>query len=98
MVSQMILKVYPVHLSLLGELLEYGAEGVGDDQDHDHQPNHQDQQSRKDVPDVLEMSNFHPGSNFSEWKVTFKVIPLYQGSFTSSCIAACNGKCEKRKR
>ena len=87
----MILKVYPVHLSLLGELLEHGAEGVGDDQDHDDESDHEDQQSRKDVPDILQMSNSHPGSDFSEWKVTFKVIPLYQGSFTSSCMPACNG-------
>ena len=57
------LKVYPVHLPLLGELLEDGAEGVGDDQDHDHETDHQDQQSRKDVPDVLEMSNSHPVSD-----------------------------------
>ena len=84
-------KVYPVHLPLLGKLLKHGAEGVWDDQDHDDQPNHQDQQSRKDVPDVLEMLNSHPVSGLCLSKVTFKVIPLYQGSFTSSCMPACNG-------
>ena len=46
--------VYPVHLPLLSQLLEDWAEGVGNDEDHDHEPDHQDQQGWKDVPDVLE--------------------------------------------
>ena len=60
----------PVDFLLHLKLLEHGAEGVGDDEDHDHEPDHQDQQSWKNVPDVLEMSNSHPVSSDMYFRVS----------------------------
>ena len=60
-------------------------EGVGDDQDHDEEAHKEDDEGGQDGSHVLNMApSVYPPLTPGALVPTLQVMPMYQGSFTSS--------------